>query len=96
VKEPIAIVFFPENVPTPPAIQQWQARNPDWRRPVDDVIICPVCGIAVRAIADYALLDADDVRRDVTRFRDEHLRAACSDHYFPRQEDWAVLESRGW
>jgi hypothetical protein len=94
VKEPVAIVFFPENAGLPSAIQHWQSRNPDWRKPVDEVIVCPVCGIAVRAIADYALLDADGIRRDIARFRDEHLRATCSDHYLPTEEYWAVVESR--
>jgi len=94
VHEPVAIVFFPESPGITPAIQDWQARNPDWRRLLDEVIICPVCGIAVRAIADYALLDQAGVRTEVRRFKEEHLRAACSDHFWPTEEYWAVMASR--
>jgi hypothetical protein len=94
LKEPVAIVFFPENVGLPPAVAAWQARNPDWRRPVETTIVCPVCGLTVRAVADYALLDPTEVAEEIARYRDEHLRAACSDHWLPKEEYWAVVESR--
>jgi hypothetical protein len=94
LREPVAIAFYPENAAVPAAIQHWQQRNPDWRQALDDVIVCPVCGITVRAIADFALLDADGVRREIVRFRDEYLRAACSDHFWPTEEYWAVRESQ--
>jgi hypothetical protein len=92
--EPVAIVFFPENAGVPGAVVGWQRRNPDWRRPLDEVVVCPVCGINVRAIADFALLDAEGIRREVLRFRDEVLRAACSDHYWPTEEYWTRVESQ--
>jgi hypothetical protein len=94
VNEPVAIVFYPESPGITPAIQEWQARNPDWRRSLDAVIICPVCGIAVRAIADFALLDHADVQEEIRRYRDEYLRAACSDHHLPTEEYWAMETSR--
>ncbi len=92
--EPVAIVFYPDNVAMIPAIRDWQARNPDWRRQLDDPITCPVCGITCRAVADFALLDWDTVRAEIRRYRDEYLRAACSDHYLPDEAYWAVVESR--
>jgi hypothetical protein len=91
--EPIAIVFYPESPGLIPPIQRWQARNPEWRLPVEDVVTCPVCGLPVLAIADFALLGPEDVRRRLHEFRDRHLRAACSDHYLPTREEWAVIES---
>jgi hypothetical protein len=94
VTEPVAIVFFPESAGLPTAVSHWQSRNPDWRRMVDGVIVCPVCGLPVRAMADYALLDAEEVAREIERYRDEHLRSACSDHWLPKEEYWAVLASR--
>ena len=92
--EPVAIVFYPENAGTLPAIREWQRRNPDWRLPLEAPIVCPVCGIAVRAIADMALLDGDAVRIAIVHYRDVHLRAACSDHFWPTEEYWALVESR--
>ncbi len=94
MREPVAIVFFPEGSGVPEPVLDWQARNPTWRVVLDDVITCPVCGIPVRAIADVALLDEAGVRREIQRYRDDYLRAACSDHAWPAQEYWAVLESR--
>jgi hypothetical protein len=94
VSETVAIVFYPESPGITPAIEEWQARNPDWRRPLDTVIICPVCGIPIRAIVDYALLDHEGVQEEIARYRDEHLRAACSDHWLPREEYWAMVSSR--
>ena len=94
MREPVAIVFYPDGNGTPSAIESWRQRNPDWRKPLDEVIVCPVCGITVRAIADYALLDAEGVKAEVARYRDEYLRAACSDHFLPVEEYWAVVESR--
>ena len=47
------------------------------------MITCPVCGIPVRAIADLALLDEEGVRVEIERYRNEYLRAACSDHAWP-------------
>jgi hypothetical protein len=77
-----------------PAIRDWRDRNPDWRVVLDDVIVCPVCGITVRAIADTALLDAEGIRTAVQRYREVHLRAACSDHFWPTEEYWAMVDSR--
>jgi len=94
LNEPVAIVFFPESAVLMPAIREWQGRNPDWRRPLEDAITCPVCGITVRAIADFALLDWDSVREEVRHFRDEYLRSACSDHFWPTEEYWAMVTSR--
>ena len=94
INDAVAIVFFPESAGVRPAIREWQNRNPDWRQPLNDVIVCPVCGIAVRAIADLALLDPAAVRGEVARYRDVHLRTACSDHFWPTEEYWAVVESR--
>ena len=94
MNEPVAIVYYPESPGITPAIQDWQARNPDWRRPLDAVIICPVCGIAVRAIADFALLDHVGVQAEIRHYREEYLRAACSEHFWPTEEYWAVLASR--
>jgi hypothetical protein len=94
LSEPVAIVFYPESPGVTPAIEEWQARNTDWRRPLGAVIICPVCGIPIRAIADYALLDEDGVQEAIRHYRDEHLRAACSDHFWPSEEYWAVVSSR--
>lgn len=93
-EEPVAIVFYPENVALPAAIREWQSRNPDWRRPLDDPITCPVCGISIRAIVDFALLDWDRVRAEVGRYRDQYLRAACSDHFWPTEAYWAIVASR--
>jgi hypothetical protein len=92
--EPVAVVFFPESAGMPPFISEWQARNPDWRRLVPGVIVCPVCGLTVRAMADYALLEADEVNAEIERYRDQHLRGACSDHWLPKEEYWAVVASR--
>lgn len=91
---PVAIVFYPLNVGLTPAIVDWQARNPDWRRALDETITCPVCGIAINAIADFALLDWDAVRQEVRWYRDQHLRSACSDHFWPTDAYWAVVTSR--
>ncbi len=78
----------------PPAIEAWCARNRDWRVLVDQVIVCPVCGIAVRVVADHALLSREEIMAEIARYRDEHLRTACSDHWLPTEEYWAVVESR--
>jgi hypothetical protein len=94
LNQPVAIVFYPESAGLTPAIRDWQARNPDWRRPLEDIIICPVCGIPVRAIADFALLDWDSVRQEIRRYREEYLRVACSEHYWPTEAYWAVQASR--
>jgi hypothetical protein len=94
LKDPVAIVFFPESPGPIPAILDWQARNPDWRLSLDEVIVCPVCGLRVLAIADTALLSPVGVRDAVRDYREEHLRSACSDHYWPTVEQWAVLMSR--
>jgi hypothetical protein len=94
LKEPVAIVFYPESPGMTSAIREWQARNADWRRPLETVIICPVCGIPIRAVADYALLDHTGVQAEIRRYRDEYLRAACSDHYWPTEEYWAMVTSR--
>jgi len=94
LNETVQIVFFPESPGAIPPILKWQARNPDWRVLLDEVIVCPVCGLRVRAIADTALLDDQQIREAVRHFRDEHLRSACSDHYLPTEEQWAVIESR--
>ena len=48
----VAIVFYQESTGVPPAVRAWQERNPAWRRSLDEVIICPVCGLPIRAIAD--------------------------------------------
>jgi hypothetical protein len=93
MKEPVAIVFYPENPGITPAIREWQARNPDWRMSLDEAITCPVCGLAARAVADFALLDREGVKAEVTRYREQYLRAACSDHYWPTLESWAMMES---
>ena len=94
LREPVAIVFFPEHVGVPPPIQNWLLRNPDWRKPIEEVVVCPVCGLTVRAIADFALLDHAGIQREIVRFRDDYLRAACSDHYWPTEEYWALVESQ--
>ena len=94
MRESVAIVFFPEGSGIPSAVRDWQSRNPDWRALLDEVITCPVCGIPVRAIADLALLDDEGVRFEIERYRNEYLRAACSDHAWPAREYWAVIESR--
>ena len=91
----VSIVFFPEGPELKPAIREWQARNPEWRVLLEEVIVCPVCGLPIRAIADTALLDTGDVRGAIRRFREEHLRVACSDHFWPTEEYWAMVESRG-
>lgn len=91
VRDRVAIVFYPEKEGALPAMREWQRRNPDWRQPLPDVITCPVCGIAVRAIADLALLDPAQLREEIARFRDAHLRAACSEHHLPTEEEWAVM-----
>lgn len=91
---PVAIVFFPESPGITSSIRRWQARNPDWRRLLPDVVACPVCGLPVRAIADFALLDDEAVRAEVAWYRDTHLRAACSAHAWPPDEYWDVVESR--
>lgn len=90
----MAIVFFPESAGLPAAVSHWQSRNPDWRRMVEMVIVCPVCGLGVRAMADYALLGPDEVASEIEHYRDEHLRSACSDHWLPKEEYWAVVASR--
>jgi uncharacterized protein with PIN domain len=95
VNDVVSIVFFPDGQPIKLAIREWQARNPGWRVMLDDVIVCPVCGLPVRAIADTALMDPDAVREAVREYREEHLRAACSDHYWPTEEHWARVESGG-
>lgn len=95
MNEPVAIVFFPEGPPIKPAIREWQARNPAWRVLLEERIVCPVCGLPVRAIADTALLDPQAIREAVREFREHHLRAACSDHYWPTEEYWAMVESQG-
>ena len=77
MKSPVAIVFYPESPGIIPAISEWQARNPEWRRPLEAVIICPVCGIPVRAVADFALLDHDGIQEEIRRYRDDPLRTAC-------------------
>ena len=60
----MAVVFFPESAGMPHFISEWQARNPDWRRLVPGVIVCPVCGLTVRAMADYALVNIlDELKR---------------------------------
>lgn len=94
MNEPVDIVFFPESPGMTPPIRDWQGRNPAWRVVMDDVIICPVCGIAVRAVVDTALLDREGVNDAVRHYREVHLRAACSDHYWPTEEYWAVVASR--
>ena len=94
MRQPIAIVFYPEGGGVPPPVRSWQARNPDWRRPLDQVIVCPVCGISIRAMADFALVEPGAIDEEVARFRDEYLRAACSEHHWPTEEQWAVLESQ--
>ena len=94
MNDPVAIVFFPETPGMTPAIREWQARNPDWRVVLDEVIVCPVCGLPARAIVDTALLDRDEVREAIRRYREDYLRAACSDHYLPTEAYWAVVESR--
>ena len=95
MNEPVAIVFFPEGPQVKPAIREWQTRNAAWRVALDEVIVCPVCGLTVRAIADTALLDPGAIREAVRDYRERHLRAACSDHYLPTEEHWAVIESQG-
>jgi hypothetical protein len=92
--ETVAMVFYPESAGLLPAVLEWQARNPDWRLPLDTEIICPVCGIAVRAIADCALLDPAAIEAEIAQYRDVHLRSACSDHFRPTEEEWAVMASR--
>jgi hypothetical protein len=94
VNDTVAIVFFPESPGMTPAIRDWLARNPDWRVVLDEVIVCPVCGIEVRAVVDTALLDREGMREAVRHYREVHLRAACSDHYWPTEEHWAVAASR--
>jgi len=94
VERPVAIVFFPESGGITPEIREWQARNPDGRRLLDEVITCPVCGIPVRAIADFALLDDAGIRAAVDEYRDQHLRAACSDHAWPTRERLALINGR--
>lgn len=91
MKDPVAIVFYPENGGPLPAISAWQRHNADWRSLLPEPIVCPVCGITVRAIADLALLDPARVRSEVARFRDVHLRTSCSEHYSPTEEEWAVM-----
>lgn len=93
-KESIAIVFYPESAGILPSVRQWQSRNPDWRIPLAETIVCPVCGIVVRAIADCALLDPAAIQAAIAHYRDVHLRAACSDHFWPTEEEWAVIDSR--
>ena len=95
MNDPVAIVFFPETPGMTPAIREWQARNPDWRVLLAEVIVCPVGGLPGRALADTALLDPAAIREAIRAYREEHLRAACSDHYWPREEHWAVIESQG-
>ncbi len=92
--EPVAIVFFPENPGATPEIEAWRERNADWRRLLDQVIICPVCGVTIRAIADYALLDAESIREEIRRYQEQYLRAACSDHYYPSEQYWAYAGRR--
>ena len=94
MSDTVAIVFFPEGAQLKPAIREWQARNPFWRVLLHEVIVCPVCGLPVRAIADTALLDPQAVRDAVRAYREQHLRAACSDHYLPTEEHWALVASR--
>ncbi|MBK7781263.1 MAG: hypothetical protein IPJ58_10955 [Ardenticatenia bacterium] len=48
----------------------------------------------MRAVADLALLDDDALALAIRRFRDRHLRVACSDHNLPTPEDWAYEEGR--
>lgn len=91
MKDPVAIVFYPENAGPLPAMTAWQRHNPDWRTPLAEAIVCPVCGIAVRAIADLALLDPAQVRAEISRYRDIHLRTTCSEHFCPTEEEWAVM-----
>jgi hypothetical protein len=45
-------------------------------------------------MADYALLEAEEVNAEIERYRDQHLRGACSDHWLPKEEYWAVVASR--
>ena len=95
MNEPIAIAFFPEDgdhIPGP--VRRWQARNPFWRELLPERIVCPVCSLPVRAVADLALLDDDALALAIRRFRDRHLRVACSDHNLPTPEDWAYEEGR--
>lgn len=94
MNHPVAIVFFPESPGMTPAIRDWQARNPEWRVLLDELIVCPVCGLSARAVVDTALLDRDGTREAVRHYREVHLRSACSDHYFPAEEYWAVVASR--
>ena len=90
----LTIVFFPEGAELPAAILSWRSRNPDWRKPVEERIICPVCGLPVSAIADFALLDDAALRETLREFREAHLRTACSDHWWPSLEHWAYVESQ--
>lgn len=92
--EPVAIVFFPENPGATPAIEAWRERNAAWRHLLDQVIICPVCGVRIRAIADFALLDPETMREEIRRYQDQYLRAACSEHYYPTEQYWALVSSR--
>jgi len=92
--ETVAIVFYPENAGNPPAIREWRGRNPDWRVPLGEAIVCPVCGITVRAVADLALLDTAAIQAAIAHYRDVHLRSACSDHFWPTEEHWALVASR--
>ena len=92
--EPVAIVFFPESPGSTPAIEAWQARNRAWRHLLDQVIVCPVCGITIRAIADFALLDQEGIQAEIRRYQQEYLRAACSEHSLPTEQYWAVSGGR--
>lgn len=90
----VAIVFFQESTGLTPMQRAWQERNPAWRKPIDEVIICPVCGLPIRAVADVALLDADSIQDEIRRYRQDYLRAACSNHAWPPEEYWAVRPAR--
>ena len=94
MRQPVAIVFFPESGGIPTAVREWQSRNPDWRILLDREITCPVCGIPVRAIADHALIDPPGIREEIERYRNDYLRAACSNHAWPPEEYWTTVERR--
>lgn len=95
MSQPIAIAFFPEDgEQLPGPVARWQARNPLWRELLPERIVCPVCSLGVRAVADRALLDDAALAAALTQFRERHLRVACSDHYLPTLEAWAYEEGR--
>jgi hypothetical protein len=88
------IVFIPDGTEVPAVIRAWQARNADWRKSVEEIVECPVCGLEVRAIADLALLGDEGIREALREYREVHLRGACSDHWWPTLEYWAYIESQ--